>query len=99
MKKRIISLLVLIMISCDAEDIVALAEDLTEQKKYKVGLSILCDNNSSVIWYCINKTEYSRLLALPTSCDVISITSSNGNEYTGVLNDNRLAHTIGTCKI
>lgn len=99
MKKTIILLLVLIMISCEAEDIVALAKDLTEQKKYKVGLSSICNNNSSMIWYCINKTEYSRLLALPESCNVISITSSSGNIYTGVLNNNRLVHTIGTCKI
>lgn len=99
MKRPIILLLVLIMTSCDAEDISAFAKDLTEQKRYKVGLSTLCNNNSSVIWYCINKTEYNRLLALPASCDIISITSSSGNKYSGILNNNNLAHIIGTCKV
>lgn len=99
MKRPIILLLVLIMTSCDAEGIASLGQDLTEQKKYKVGLSTLCNNNSSVIWYCINKTEYNRLLALSESCDVISITSSSGNKYSGILNNNRLVHAIGTCKI
>ena len=69
MKNLFLILLVFMMFNCTAEDIASIGSELTKDEKYQVGLSTVCSDNSTKIWYCISRTEYDRLTALSRSCD------------------------------
>ncbi|WP_242121680.1 hypothetical protein [Aestuariivivens sediminicola] len=86
--KKLLLLLVFIMFNCDAEDVADLAHELTKNEKYQIGLSLACSENSTKTWYCISKTEFDRLKALTRSCESITITSSGGNNYSGIIAGN-----------
>ena len=73
------------MFNCDAESIADIGNELTKNENYQVGLSEGCSDNNTKTWYCISKNEYNRLTALSRSCDIITITSTSGNNYNGII--------------
>lgn len=85
MKKLLLILLVFMMFNCTAENIASIGSELTKNEKYQVSLSTVCSDNSTKTWYCISRTEYDRLAALSRTCEMITITSSGGNNYTGII--------------
>lgn len=99
MKKSLLTLFVFIILSCDADSISSLANELIidSNRNYQVGLCALCDDYSNINWYCLSKTEYNRLKELPKSCEVVTITSSSGNKYSGIINSNSLKYTESSC--
>jgi hypothetical protein len=100
MKKPIVILLVLIMLSCDAESIASLGNELLSEKNYMVGLTGVCSETGfGKIWYCITKNEYDRLKELPISCENISITTINENVYRGFLSSDSLFYGEGRCNL
>ena len=86
MKNPLLILLVFIMFSCDAESIASIGQELTRDRTYQVGLCTLCDDYGNITWYCVSETEYNTLKGLPKSCEIISITSSSGSMYSGIIN-------------
>ncbi|WP_223552119.1 MULTISPECIES: hypothetical protein [Aestuariivivens] len=98
MKKSFLILLIFMMFNCDAEDIADIGSQLTKNERYQVGLSAVCSDTSSKTWYCISKAEYDRLAALSRSCDIITITSSSDNKYTGIItSDNSFRKSESPC--
>jgi len=73
------------MFNCDSESIASIGNELTKNENYQVGLSAVCSDISTKTWYCISRTEYNRLTALSRSCEIITITSSSGNNYAGII--------------
>ena len=99
MKKLLLILIVFILLSCSADSIASLANELVidSNRNYQVGLCTLCDDYSNITWYCLSKTEYNRLKALPKSCEIVTITASSGNKYSGVINSNSFKHSESSC--
>ncbi|GAA4268393.1 hypothetical protein [Hyunsoonleella aestuarii] len=89
MKKLFIILLVFSFFNCDENNIKdALEEELinaTRKNIYKIGLVSICNSNLNLNSVCVTKSEYDKYIMLPKSCDIITITSINGNNYTGII--------------
>jgi len=97
MKNPLLILLVFIMFSCDTESIASLGQELTRDRTYQVGLCTLCDDYGNITWYCVSETEYNTLKGLPKSCEIISITSLNGNAYSGIINSDSFRLSESPC--
>ncbi len=86
MKKPLLLLFVFILFNCTAEDITKIARDLTLEKNHKIGLVTLCNSSANLNWICVSKSDFDKLKVLPKSCEVVTITSSSGNNYSGIIN-------------
>ena len=96
MKKLHFLLSVVLMFSCGALDIHltnALIEAFKKKKNYQVGLSMICSDNATKIWYCVSKDEYDRLKEIPQSCETITITGINEVSYSGILGSDSFIHS------
>ena len=97
MKNPLLILLVFIMFGCDAESIASIGQELTRNRTHQVGLCTLCDDYGNITWYCVSETEYNKLKGLPKTCEVISITSLNGNEHSGIINSDSFRFIESPC--
>ena len=75
--------------NCDENQIIdaAIEEliDATRNDIYKIVLVNICNSNSNFNSVCVSKSEYDKYWVLPKSCNIITITSINGNNYTGII--------------
>ena len=86
------------MFGCAPDVLVGIAEELNKETHHQVGLSIICTDTASKIWYCISETESNRLKELPPSCETISITGISETVYTGILNGDSIIYSNNPCR-
>lgn len=85
MKNTLLILLVFIMFGCDKQDITDTLIDATRVKNYKIVLVDICDSSINSNSVCVSKSEYDKYIVLSKSCDIVTITSLNGNKYSGII--------------
>ena len=89
MKKLFSILLFFSFFNCSENQIIDATQeeliDATSKDVYKIGLVSICNSNSNFNSVCVSKIEYDKYRVLPKSCNIITITSINGNNYTGII--------------